>query len=504
MNVDAGGGPPPPPAMAPPCPRCSRTAKSAESERVRAGTNFANRRRVHDEPLVRVAYDRGTLRVDGPPGIERALPGLVWDPRTGCFRAAACRYAEIVTRAQDRGIPLDNRVAAARRERIVVQAPPLRPYQRDALLAWRAHGRRGVVVLPTGAGKTRIAIAAMAEAGTPTLILCPTRVLLEQWERELGRWYAGKVGIVGDGARRVEAVTVMTNESAYRHLDAHAHRFGLLVVDEAHHFARGVRTEALEMCPAPRRLGLTATPPAGPGGVEALELLLGPIVHELLVADLIGSHLADVEMETLRVRLSREERGRYDEAYLPYARMASAFRAASPAAGHASLIEAFGRTRDGRAALAGLERASAIASFPAAKREVLAVLLDRHRADRTLVFTATATDAYAIARDRLLPVITAEIGRAEREDLLEHFRDGRCKCIVSARVLNEGVDVPDARVAIIVGGRLGEREHVQRIGRVLRPGPLKRAVVYELVTIGTIDDRRATARRRGLAFAGNR
>jgi superfamily II DNA or RNA helicase len=72
------------------------------------------------------------------------------------------------------------------------------------------------------------------------------------------------------------------------------------------------------------------------------------------------------------------------------------------------------------------------------------------------------------------------------------------RTLVSARVLNEGIDVPDADVAIIVGGTLGEREHVQRVGRLLRPGVGKRATVYELVTMATSEVRRAFDRRRGL------
>ena len=97
--------------------------------------------------------------------------------------------------------------------------------------------------------------------------------------------------------------------------------------------------------------------------------------------------------------------------------------------------------------------------------------------------------------------ITCEISRRERNQALAAFRAGKLKALVSARVLNEGIDVPDADVAIIVGGTFGEREHVQRIGRLLRPVPGKRAVIYELVTLATTETRQAKERRRGLASA---
>src|SRR5262249_33955707 len=87
-----------------------------------------------------------------------------------------------------------------------------------------------------------------------------------------------------------------------------------------------------------------------------------------------------------------------------------------------------------------------------------------------------------------------EVGPRERERILAKFRDGRLRAIASARVLNEGVDVPDARIAIVASGLLGAREHVQRIGRVLRPAPGKKALVYELVTRNTLDERLSRSR----------
>jgi superfamily II DNA or RNA helicase len=87
----------------------------------------------------------------------------------------------------------------------------------------------------------------------------------------------------------------------------------------------------------------------------------------------------------------------------------------------------------------------------------------------------------------------------ERGAALDSFRRGALRALVSSRVLNEGLDVPDADVAIIVGGTLGEREHVQRIGRLLRPRAGKRAIVYELVTAGTSETRLADKRRKGLS-----
>lgn len=116
-----------------------------------------------------------------------------------------------------------------------------------------------------------------------------------------------------------------------------------------------------------------------------------------------------------------------------------------------------------------------------------------------LIFTADNETAYAIAREHLVMPLTCDIGRSERDDALERFRSGQLRTLVSARVLNEGLDVPDADVAVVVGGALGEREHMQRVGRLLlRPSEGKRAVVYELVTRNTIEVGQARRRRQGL------
>ena len=128
-------------------------------------------------------------------------------------------------------------------------------------------------------------------------------------------------------------------------------------------------------------------------------------------------------------------------------------------------------------------------------------LLLRHRGQKMLIFTADNASAYAISREHLIMPITCDIGRNERKRAFELFRDGRLRALVSARVLNEGVDVPEADVAIIVAGKLGEREHIQRVGRVLRKpasDPEKRAVVYELLSRGTFEVQRAKGRRRTL------
>jgi superfamily II DNA or RNA helicase len=154
---------------------------------------------------------------------------------------------------------------------------------------------------------------------------------------------------------------------------------------------------------------------------------------------------------------------------------------------------------EGRRALDAFRRARKLVTFTEAKRQMLGVLLHRHRDARLLIFTADNESAYTVTRDHLVMPFTCDIGRKEREEVLVRFREGALRALVSARVLNEGIDVPDADVAIIVGGALGQREHVQRVGRLLRPREGKRALVYELVSRKTTEVRLARRRRAGLA-----
>jgi superfamily II DNA or RNA helicase len=445
-------------------------------------------------PARSVAFSAGTLLLEGA---AATLPGAQWDERVGKARAPALLFGEVAAAADLAGERLEGDL-----RRRWIAAPrsweglTLRPYQEEAVAAWLRAGSRGVLALPTGAGKTRVAIAAILACGVPTVVLCPTCALLHAWAAELATVLGEPIGVVGDGGRTTERVTVMTFESAYRHLDRLGDRFGLLVVDEVHHFAGGARGEALEACAAPARLGLSATaPPSGSEGAARLTELVGPVVMELPLEALVGKHLAELSVIRLPVELDAEERQIYARQIAPFLEQRRAFvRHNGTGVSYERMIREIGATPEGRAALRDYAVGVQIACFPRAKRALVSALLERHRRDRTIVFTSRVEDAYEIGERELIAVITAEVSSRERERVLAKFREGRLRAVATARVLNEGLNVPDARVAIVASGTLGQREHVQRIGRVLRPAPGKRALVYELITQATVDERMARAR----------
>jgi superfamily II DNA or RNA helicase len=225
-------------------------------------------------------------------------------------------------------------------------------------------------------------------------------------------------------------------------------------------------------------------------------------VFERSIGDLRGPYLAPLERITWHMPLDPEERREYDALRAVYRQAWGAFLGNHLGAAWEDFLRHASQTDDGRRGVAAWRRARRMLAFPRRKREALAMLLSRHRRDRTLVFVADNETAYAVAREHLVMPLTCDIGRRERDDVLARFRAGEIRTLVSAQVLNEGLDVPHAEVGLIVAGRLGEREHVQRVGRLLRPAPGKRATVYELIVGQSSEASAAERRGRRLAVAG--
>lgn len=148
----------------------------------------------------------------------RSTGGVLWDPRVRVHRAPAYRYAALAAALTRAGHAFEDRVPHPGASPVNPWSiPSLRPYQAAALAAWELSEARGLVILPTGSGKTRLAMAAMASRDARVLCLVPTRVLLEQWRTELSKEYAGPIGQYGDGMRKLEALTVATFASAFHH-----------------------------------------------------------------------------------------------------------------------------------------------------------------------------------------------------------------------------------------------------------------------------------------------
>jgi superfamily II DNA or RNA helicase len=151
------------------------------------------------------------------------------------------------------------------------------------------------------------------------------------------------------------------------------------------------------------------------------------------------------------------------------------------------LIWRSGNDPAAREALLAHQAARRIALTASGKLAVVAELLERHRGDRVLIFSEYNSLVETVGRRFCVPTVTHKTPAAERKAILEGFRSGRFSKLATGRVLNEGVDLPDANVAVILSGSATKREYIQRLGRVLRP-KVTEAVLYEVVTADSTEE----------------
>lgn len=438
-------------------------------------------------------FDRGTLRIllgtDSPPPDFFESLGLTWDPRTRHWRTLAFR-SRVMAERLDAKAAID--FSALGRKYLPlgeIQSRELRPYQTESLVAWASAGYRGIIEMPTGAGKTRVGLAAIAMTTAPTLVLAPTRVLVEQWVRSIREVYSGVVGVMGDGQKSLGGITVATFESAYRLMAKIGDHFRLLIIDEVHHFGEALRDECLKMSMAPMRMGLTATLGSEVGKREVLRELVGDPVFQVSMRDLAGKFLAPFEHEVVELPLSAKERLRYDDACHVFNNIKKAYMKSGPSGTKTKedWVRFLRVTEEGRRAAMILRRARSLAGLTSAKLVFVRNRLEEWRHRKILMFVGSAHHAFHIAKTLLVPCLTGDIERKERNHLIDDFLHGRVGALVTCKVLNEGFDLPSADVALILSAQQSARDQIQRVGRVLRPAVGKRANIVELVSRGTYE-----------------
>jgi len=451
---------------------------------------------------ITLAFVAGTIEVRGLDRADEAPAGATWDERTACFRAPAQQYAEIVRGLVQRKVAYTD---LARRYGELATAARVRreprEYQAAALAAWQAARARGVVVLPTGAGKSQVATMAIDAKRRDTLVVAPTLDLVRQWYDLLRTTFATEVGVIGGGEYELRPLTVTTYDSAYLHMENLGARFGLIVFDECHHLPSGAYSSAARFALAPFRLGLTATPERSDGRDSLFAELIGPTVYRREIVELAGEFLAEYDTERIEVDLAPDERRAYEAERAIYRGFVEkhGIRMSTPD-GWSQFVMQSARSTDGRRAMQAYRRQRELAMCAPAKLEYVEHLLEEHRHDRALLFTQDNATCYAVSRRFLVPAITHQTKVRERSELLAGLAEGRYGALVTSKVLNEGVDIPAASVAIVISGSGSVREHVQRLGRVLRKQDGKRAVLYELVTGGTIETFTSERRREHVAY----
>ena len=448
----------------------------------------------------KLKFDRGTLLLHPPPKGKAWLDYATWDDRVEKFRIPAIYYRPLVEalKADEKEIIDEAREFYNLELQSVSQLEPY-PHQAEALQAWKQAGRQGVVVLPTAAGKTYLAQLAMQATPRTTLIVVPTLDLMHQWYAQIEVAFPNtEVGLLGGGSRDRTPILIATYNSAAIHAETLGNRYALQIFDECHHLPTDFFKVIAEYAIAPYRLGLTATPERSDGTHRYLDTLIGKIIYRKTPTELSGAALAEHKIVQMRVKLSAPEQATYDEAIAvrnKFLRQSNI--SLGSLQGWQLFVQASARSPQGRKAMLAHRKAKELALGTDAKLRVLVDLIKKHQAERILIFTNDNATVYRISQQFLIPAITYQTTVKERHDVLTRFKAGKYKTLVASHVLNEGVDVPNARIAIILSGTGSTREYIQRLGRVLRKGNTsnKQAILYEIVTENTSEERTSERRR---------
>lgn len=433
-----------------------------------------------------IKFLRGLLTCEGD-FAEADFAQLSFDRRLKLWTAPGYQYKEIVLQALRKSYSL-NDLAKDYQPISLKMAKTLlpRPHQAKALSAWRESGKRGCCVLPTGAGKTVLAMMAMAELQRPTLIVVPTIDLLHQWQKVIHDFFGVEAGAYGGGEKTLAEVTVSTYDSAKLIVEHYGRKFGFVVFDECHHLPAPQYQLIAKSLIAPYRLGLSATIERADQGEDIIYEFVGPKVYEAEISDMVSKVLAPYDVVSVELALSDEERLEYEEkraVYLDFLRQ-NRINFSRPGAWQ-EFIKLSARSHKGRLAMQAFRQQKKLANGSKGKVKELWRIFSDHIGERTIVFTNDNDLAYEIGKTYLLPVLTHHTKAKERKRMLDLFRSGEYSVLVTSKVLNEGVDVPEASIGVVVSGSGSVREHVQRLGRILRHKEGKKARLYELISMDT-------------------
>jgi len=162
---------------------------------------------------MKLTFDKGTIQIQG----DVRVPNSTWDERSKTFRAMALYYRDIIDFLKASGFEFRDDILNLLPCPELQSSVVLRDYQNQALDAWIANGNRGIIVLPTGSGKTLVGIKAISLLNTPTIVIAPTLDLVDQWRTRLKKEFKTEVGVLGGGEWDIKAITVSTYDSAYNH-----------------------------------------------------------------------------------------------------------------------------------------------------------------------------------------------------------------------------------------------------------------------------------------------
>ena len=446
---------------------------------------------------VTLEYQKGTIVVKG----LDSLPFSTLDSRTNYLYSNGINYKKITEYLNGKNIKYDDRVL----DLLPISSLPkikvkLRGYQLEAIENWCLE-KMGSIVLPTGAGKTIIGLKIIEIVNSPTLIIVPTLDLIKQWTKILSRNFDIEIGNIGGGTENIRPISVSTYDSAYIKAPWIGNKFLLIVFDEVHHLPAPSYRLIAETFVAPYRLGLTATIEREDHLEQDFPYLIGKSTFQITAKELAeNKYLADYVIERKKTFMSSEEYLKYKESMTTYHTCLKkiGLKMNSNNAFKRLIMMSTNNTM-ARRALVARNNAIDIALNSTSKMDEIRKILGENKDIKTIIFTQHNKLVYEISNDFLIPFITHKSSKEEREDVLTGFKDGRYKAIVTSKVLDEGIDVPDAQLGILVSGTGSSREFIQRLGRLLRPkNDNNEARLIEIVSSGTSETVTSERRHRNI------
>ncbi len=437
-------------------------------------------------------FNKGTLTIDGESNPSGRIGGNDWkfDPRIGRWVCDARDYYLLdLTGVNDKAKAWGS-----------VSLPdqhslhPLRDAQKEAIKGWLPK-KRGVVIKPTGAGKTQVALHLIHRLKITTLIVAPTIDIMIAWKAEIMECLGYECGVVGDGEHRPLPLTVTTYASACIHMETLGNKFGCIFWDEVHHLEGEYRAEAARMSMAPYRLGLTATPPAPADRAKLIDLV-GEIAYEQRIEDAVGISLAHYDTIQYPVSIPLVELRRFKR----MGRILSAFKRKRaralnrPYDSKSIAFEAGRGEKEAKKMLRLVYQRKEILEGAESKLNMIETLFLRHRGVPCIVWAGNMDMARKIATRFLIPVMSGECDTEERSAIVRKFSEGKYHAVVACKLMTEGTDVPTAKLGIVVGGSGTETDAIQRLGRLLRITGNERALLYDVHCVRTSDEKRAFAR----------
>ncbi len=440
-------------------------------------------------------FEKGSIRIEDSKLIR--IPNTKYDDRTKSLRSYGLNYQEIIEYLKKSDLDfIDNVPDFIPSPVFQIKDLELRDYQQQAIQNWEKSSMRGCVILPTGAGKTAIGIQAIQKVNASTLVIVPTIDLMEQWANNISKYLTINnqnpqnisVGRLGGGEDDLQAITIATYDSAYLRASSIGNQFKLIIFDEVHHLpAPGYRSIA-EQFIAPYRLGLTATIEREDELHELIPYLTGGVVFRLGSQELSNQkHLAEYTIDRMQVNLTPEEQEEYETNHTKFLTNLRQLGFQVPSMYNLKrLIMMSNKNKIAREAMLARNKANEIALNSKAKIDELQKILQQNKNTKTIIFTQNNKMVYELSNRFLIPCITYKTIKDERRDVLEGFKSGRYNAVVTSRVLDEGVDVPDAELGIVMSGTGSGRELIQRLGRILRPKQDgRKARLVELVSKNT-------------------